>query len=61
MSRAKTYPGPDFRKPEERAAAVRGLTERQARLGAAAIDRDRWLLPNYGLVPQVDDQLREAK
>jgi hypothetical protein len=59
--RGHGYDGPRFEVPAERPAAVRGLSERQARLGADALDRPRWLLPNYGQVPQVADQLREAK
>ncbi len=54
--RGKAFSGPRFEVPAERPVAVRGLSERQARLAADALGRERWLLTNYGFVPQLPDQ-----
>jgi hypothetical protein len=57
--RGKAFDGPRYEVPAERPAAVRGLSERLAQKAADALDRERWLLPNYGQIPQIADQLKE--
>lgn len=56
MSRA-AYP----LEPPASKAGHKGLTERLARKAATAVERPRFFAPSYWRVPQVADQLKEAK